>query len=85
MDETERDFLSQRTKEGLVKARAKGKIIGRPSNSFNSMHDDDQEVIKKMIIKEIPIRKIWSSLGEKGTYINFYSYCKTRGFLNDKN
>ena len=36
--EIERDLISQRTKEGLVAARAKGKILGRPNaNVFNAL------------------------------------------------
>ena len=37
--ETERDFISQRTKAGLEKAKAKGKTLGRPFGSLNSMYD----------------------------------------------
>jgi len=32
--EIERDLISERTKEGLAAARAKGKIIGRPKGSW---------------------------------------------------
>ena len=33
--EIERDLISERTKEGIAAARAKGKILGRPKGSFS--------------------------------------------------
>jgi DNA invertase Pin-like site-specific DNA recombinase len=33
--QTERDFISLRTKQGLAAARAKGKVLGRPKGSKN--------------------------------------------------
>ena len=33
--ETEREFISMRTKQGLAAARAKGKLLGRPKGSKN--------------------------------------------------
>ncbi|HEC1777076.1 recombinase family protein [Campylobacter sp. RKI_CA19_01128] len=78
VSETERDFISQRTKAGLANARKNGKNIGRPANSFNSMYDKDEDLIKELISKKITLRNIWKFLGEKGTYNNFHYFCKRR-------
>ncbi|ECK7568722.1 resolvase [Campylobacter jejuni] len=78
VSETERDFISQRTKAGLANARKNGKNIGRPVNSFNSMYDKDIDLIKELISKKITLRNIWKFLGEKGTYNNFHYFCKSR-------
>ncbi|ACM64875.1 site-specific recombinase/resolvase [Campylobacter lari] len=78
VSETERDFISQRTKAGLANARKNGKNIGRPTNSFNSMYDKDEDLIKELISKKITLRNIWKFLGEKGTYNNFHYFCKRR-------
>lgn len=76
VSETERDFISQRTKAGLANARKNGKNIGRPVNSFNSMYDKDIDLIKELISKKITLRNIWKFLGEKGTYNNFHYFAK---------
>ncbi|EGS0795803.1 recombinase family protein [Campylobacter coli] len=78
VSETERDFISQRTKAGLANARKNGKNIGRPVNSFNSMYDKDTDLIKELISKKITLRNIWKFLGEKGTYNNFHYFCISR-------
>ena len=41
MTETERDFISQRTKAGLEKARKAGKRLGRPIGSFSSVYHEN--------------------------------------------
>lgn len=79
MAETERDFISQRTKAGLEKARAKGKSLGRPFGSLNSMYDKHIDEIKGYIDKELSLLSIWKCLGKLGTYGNFYHFCKVRG------
>lgn len=50
--ETEREFISLRTKAGLQNAKAKGKRLGRPKNSLNSVFDKDIEQIKLRMRKE---------------------------------
>lgn len=83
--ETERDFISQRTKAGLEKAKAKGKTLGRPFGSLNSMYDKHIEDIKSYLSKEISLLSIWKMLGKLGTYNNFHHFCKARGLTQKDN
>jgi DNA invertase Pin-like site-specific DNA recombinase len=41
--EIEQDLISERTKEGLTRARAEGKLIGRPKGSFGRSKLDGKE------------------------------------------
>ena len=41
--EVERDLISERTKEGLAKARANGKRLGRPKGSLGKSRLDGKE------------------------------------------
>ncbi len=41
--EIERDLISERTKEGLIRARAEGKLLGRPKGSFGRSKLDGKE------------------------------------------
>ena len=48
--EIERDLISQRTKEGLAAARAKGKQLGRPKGSVSQSKLDDRiEEIQRLL------------------------------------
>lgn len=76
--EVEKDFISQRTKAGLEKARASGKVLGRPIGSHSSMYDEHLETIKELIAKELSLKSIWKFIGKKGHYVSFYNYCKAR-------
>jgi len=52
--EIERDLISQRTREGLIAARAKGRILGRPKGSFGPSRLDGKEAEIKMLLgKEV--------------------------------
>ncbi len=52
--EIERDLISERTKEGLAQARAKGKILGRPKGSFGkSCLDGKEEEIRLLLSKDV--------------------------------
>lgn len=79
--EVEKEFISQRTKAGLEKARAKGKILGRPVGSHSSMYDEYVEAIKELLLKELPLASIWKFLGKKGSYVTFYNFCKSRKLI----
>lgn len=78
--ETERDFISQRTKAGLENARAKGKSLGRPKNSLSSDWDKDIDKIKKLINNGLPLKSIWIVLeyNKTRTYAAFYQFCRSR-------
>jgi len=59
--ECERDFISMRTKSGLVLARAKGKLLGRPQGSKNSCgspFDLCKNDIKKYLKLGVPVNSI---------------------------
>lgn len=75
--ESEREFLSIRTKQGLAAARAKGKMLGRPKGSGlgKSQWNKYDEQIIELIHKEIPLHSIWKLIGKLGTYEGFYVYC----------
>jgi len=50
--EIERDLISERTKEGLVAARAKGKIIGRPKGALGKSKLDGKEEDIQLLLKK---------------------------------
>ncbi len=69
--ESEREFISLRTKAGLATAKAKGKLLGRPrgaKNSKGSPFDKFRNEIKKNLKVGIPVNsilKIINSLSDK--------------------
>ena len=50
--EVERDLISERTKEGLVAARAKGRLLGRPKGSRGSSKLDGKEGEIRMLLEK---------------------------------
>jgi DNA invertase Pin-like site-specific DNA recombinase len=57
--EIERDLISERTKQGIIAARMKGKLIGRPKGSVGkSKLDGKEEEIQNLIDKEVSITAI---------------------------
>ena len=52
--EVERDLISERTKEGLAAARAKGRLLGRPKGSLGTSKLDGKEgEIRMLLEKEV--------------------------------
>jgi DNA invertase Pin-like site-specific DNA recombinase len=52
--EIERDLISERTKEGLAAARAKGKLLGRPKGTLGkSRLDGKEDEIKNLLEKKV--------------------------------
>lgn len=76
--EIERDLISERTKDGLVRARAEGKILGRPKGSLGkSKLDGKQEEIRNYFEKGLNktnVARIYSV--SVPTLVNFV---RTRG------
>lgn len=62
--EIERDLISERTKEGLSRARAEGKLLGRPKGSLGrSKLDGKEKEIREYLKKGVNkanIAKIYS-------------------------
>ena len=50
--EIERDLISERTKEGIAKARAKGKIIGRPKGVLGKSRLDGKEQEIQLLLQK---------------------------------
>jgi DNA invertase Pin-like site-specific DNA recombinase len=51
--EIERDLISERTKEGLNRARAEGKLLGRPKGPGKSKLDGKEAEIKKYLALKV--------------------------------
>jgi len=52
--EVERDLISERTKEGLTAAKAKGHMLGRPKGSLGKSKLDGKEAeIAKLLEKDV--------------------------------
>lgn len=82
IDETEREFISQRTKAGLEKAIANGKKLGRPKGSWSSEYDKDIVKIKAMLDSGESKRKIWEKLGyTHKTLKSFTNFLKSRKII----
>ena len=60
--EVERDLISERTKEGLVAVRAKGRLLGRPKGSLGTSKLDGKEGEIRMLLEKgvtrPPLRRI---------------------------
>jgi putative DNA-invertase from lambdoid prophage Rac len=55
--EREREILIQRTKDGMIRAKISGKMIGRPKKFL------DKDSLIKLLSQNMPIRKIAENLG----------------------
>ncbi len=51
--EIERDLISERTKAGLARAKAEGKLIGRPKGLGKSRLDGKEDEIKELVKKGV--------------------------------
>ncbi|RYX03810.1 resolvase [Legionella pneumophila] len=75
--ELERDFISERTKEGLRARAAKGIKLGKPKGVIQaSMYDKDKEKILHLYQLGVPIQKIIS------THLGYGKYLSLKAFLN---
>ena len=55
--EVERDLISERTKEGLAAAKAKGKLLGRPKGALGTSRLDGKDVSKALIAKILNVSR----------------------------
>jgi DNA invertase Pin-like site-specific DNA recombinase len=75
--EIERDLISERTKEGLAAARAKGKMIGRPKGVLGkSKLDGKEEEIRLLLSKGVGKSSIAKIMGVSRTAL--YHFIQTR-------
>jgi len=75
--EIERDLISERTKEGIAAARAKGKVIGRPKGVLGkSKLDEKSEEIRELLKKEVGMTSIAKIMGVSRTALRHF--IKTR-------
>src|SRR3989440_9377255 len=71
--EVERDLISERTKEGLAAARAKGRLLGRPKGSLGtSKLDGKEEEIRMLLEKEISKASIAKIVGISQTALHHF-------------
>lgn len=84
--ESEREFISLRTKSGLEKARANGKILGRPKGLRLSSFDKDEQIIKELLAQGLSIKAIYEKLYSKSkkTYASLAWFCRNRKLKNQQ-
>jgi len=77
--ELERDFISERTKEGLAARKAKGLKLGKPKGTIqDSMYDKDRERIFHLHKMGVPINTIIKTHLSYGRYISLRDYIRKR-------
>ncbi|WP_233586860.1 recombinase family protein [Legionella sp. km772] len=75
--ELERDFISERTKEGLKARAAKGIKLGKPKGVIQaSMYDQEREKILHLYQLGVPIQKIISIHLGYGKYLSLKAWLK---------
>jgi DNA invertase Pin-like site-specific DNA recombinase len=73
--ELERDFISERTKEGLRARAAKGIKLGKPKGIIQaSMYDKDKEKILHLYELGVPIQKIIATHLGYGKYLSLNAF-----------
>jgi DNA invertase Pin-like site-specific DNA recombinase len=71
--EVERDLISQRTKEGLAAARAKGRLLGRPKGALGkSKLDGKEEEIRLLLEKTVSKASIAKIVGVSRTALRHF-------------
>ncbi len=77
--ELERDFISERTKEGLRARAAKGIKLGKPKGILQaSMYDNDKQKIFDLYKLGVPFHKIISTHLGYGKYLSLKKYIEKR-------
>ena len=81
--ETEREIISERTKQGLAVARAKGKLLGRQKGQIvKSKYDEHREKIEELYLLGLGVQKIVHYIGV-GTQASLSTYIKSRGIKRE--
>ena len=75
--EIERDLISERTKAGLAKARAEGKLLGRPKGNGKSRLDGRELEINELLTKKVSRASIARIMNISNPALNHF--IKTRG------
>lgn len=70
--EIERDLISQRTKQGLMAARQKGKLLGRPKGTYGSKLDKVRPEIEALLANGSS--KTFIAKRYKSSLPNFYKW-----------
>lgn len=71
--EVERDLISERTKEGLVAARARGRLLGRPKGALGkSKLDGKEEEIRTLLDKTVSKASIAKITGVSRTTLDHF-------------
>jgi DNA invertase Pin-like site-specific DNA recombinase len=83
--ELERDFISERTKEGLNARKAKAIKLGKPKGTLQaSMYDVDREKIFHLHNLGVPLKKIIKIHLEYGKYYSLKEYIERRLLVHSK-
>ncbi len=84
--ELERDFISERTKEGLKSRKEKGIKLGKPKGTLQfSMYDQDKDKIFHLYDLGVPLRKIIQTHLKYGKYASLKEYIDKRKPQNSAN
>lgn len=76
--ESERDFISLRTKEALASKKAQGIILGKPKGTIqSSMYDKDRERIQELLSLGVPQKRIVEHHLGYGTTKSLSYYIRT--------
>ncbi len=75
--EIERDLISERTKAGLAKARAEGKLLGRPKGNGKSKLNGKEKEIQDLLNKKVSRASIAKIMDVSWPAANHF--IKTRG------
>jgi DNA invertase Pin-like site-specific DNA recombinase len=79
MAELERDFISERTKEGLKARKESGIILGKPIGIIQkSMYDKDKDKIESLYQLGVPINTIINTHLKYGGYLSLKYYIGKR-------
>ena len=71
--EVERDLISERTKEGLAAARARGQLLGRPKGSLGtSKLDGKEEEIRMLLEKKVSKASVAKIMGVSRTALHHF-------------